>query len=147
MLDLVAKFLTVLGVGVLEIFAAVPAGFVLALDPAVVFAASTSGGVIGVVAMVFVGGRVRGWLLKVRGKGGDGKGPVRARRIWERYGVVGFGLFGPLLLGAPLCAALGMALGGRGSRVAVWTSVGVALWCAILTGAIALGILSAGSIF
>ncbi len=146
-MDLVIKTLTVFGLGILEIFAAVPAGFLLALDPLIIFSASCLGGIAGVVWVAFVGGRIRRWLLRIRGGEGKSKGPGRARRIWERYGVVGFGLAGPILFGAPLCAALGIALGGDGKRVSLWVSLGVIMWSAILTAGMALGIFSAALLF
>ena len=141
MLDLIIKVLTVFGLGILEIFAAVPVGFLLSLDPWLIFLCSSFGGIAGVLGVAFVGGRIRQWLLRLRGGEGKSKGPGRARRIWEKYGIVGFGLVGPILLGAPLSAAMGVALGGRGEKVALWTSLGVVAWSALLTVAIALGIL------
>lgn len=62
-------------------------------------------------------------------------------RIWDRYGVAGFGLLAPLLIGAPLGTALGIAMGIQGSRLFFWMSLGIII-CAIgLTIAIEFGLM------
>ena len=62
------------------------------------------------------------------------------RRIWERYGVIGWGLIGPLVLGAPLSAALGVGLGAPRGRLIFWLAAGVMLWTTVLTLAAVLGV-------
>jgi hypothetical protein len=49
-------------------------------------------------------------------------------------------LLAPLLTGAPLGTALGMALGAPTGRLLLWMSLGIAAWSALLTVAGALGL-------
>jgi hypothetical protein len=61
------------------------------------------------------------------------------RRLWDRYGVIGWGLLAPLLLGAPLAAAIGVALGAARGRLVLWLGAGVVVWTTALTVAAVLG--------
>ena len=61
------------------------------------------------------------------------------RRLWDRYGVIGWGLVAPLLLGAPLAAAIGVALGAARRRLVFWLGVGAVVWTTVLTVAVTLG--------
>lgn len=56
----------------------------------------------------------------------------RARRVFERYGVVGFGLVGPALFGTWGSSLLGAALGIPRGRLIRWLMAGVTLWCTVL---------------
>ena len=127
------------GIALVELWAAVPTGVAMGLPAPLVWALTVSGSLVGVLLVVMAGERVRGWLLArfARGRAPEGG---RLRRVWERYGVVGWGLLAPLVLGAPLAAALGVALGASRNRLLVWLSAGVVLWTSVLTVAVAFGV-------
>ena len=137
--------MTVLALGAIEIWAAVPVGIALGLPPPLVLALSVAGAMAGVATIVALGGRVRAWRVVRRGAARDGASeggrPGRARRIWDRWGVIGLGLLGPLLLGAPISAAVGAALGASPRRLVAWLGLGVLLWCVVLTVAIVIGVM------
>jgi hypothetical protein len=137
--DFLLKVLTVLGLGVVELWTAIPAGLALDLHPLLTGVVSAAGAILGVLIILVLGERMRGWLLRRRG-GGEKTQHGRIYRIWVRYGVAGLGLLAPLLTGAPLGAALGMALGAPTGRLLLWMSVGIAAWSALLTVAGALGL-------
>jgi len=134
-----AKLLTVLGLGALELWVAIPVGMAFRLHPVAVALAAGVGAILGAAAVVLLGGRVRAWLLGRRApKEGEAQRGL-IYRIWQRYGVMGLGLLAPLLTGAPLGAALGVALGAPPRRLLVWVSAGVVLWSVALTLAATLG--------
>ncbi|MQS35915.1 hypothetical protein [Streptomyces katsurahamanus] len=56
----------------------------------------------------------------------------RARRVFERYGVVGFGIVAPALFGTWGSSLLGAALGIPRWRLIRWLMAGVTLWCTVL---------------
>ncbi|MFD6986202.1 hypothetical protein ACFWAX_36815, partial [Streptomyces sp. NPDC059956] len=56
----------------------------------------------------------------------------RARRVFERYGVVGFGIVGPALFGTWGSSLLGAALGIPRWRLIRWLMAGVTRWCTVL---------------
>ena len=103
----------------LEIWAAVPAGLAMGLPASLVGQPRCAAACASVVLIVLVGDRVRGWLVRRFGHGATDRGG-RMRRVWDRYGVIGWGLLAPLLLGAPLAAALGVALGAVAGTACSW---------------------------
>jgi hypothetical protein len=137
-MDTVLQLLGVAAVAVVELWAAVPAGIALGLPTPLVWAATLAGALIGITIVVVAGDRLRTWLVDRFGHGGAREGG-RLRRVWDRYGVIGWGLLAPLLLGAPLAAAIGVALGAGRRRLVFWLGAGAALWTTVLTVAVALG--------
>jgi hypothetical protein len=130
--DTVLEFLSVAGIAIVELWAAVPAGVAMGLPAPLVWAATLCGAWIGIAVVVLAGDRLRTWLVARFGHGGAPPGG-RLRRIWDRYGVIGWGLLAPLLLGAPLAAAVGVALGAARGRLVFWLGIGVAVWTTVLT--------------
>ncbi len=138
-MELVMKLLTVLGLSTIELWAAIPAGLALQLHPMTVGITAAIGAMLGALAVVLLGERVRTWLVR-RHSSKEEKGQHGLiYRIWHRYGVIGLGLLAPLLTGAPLGAALGLTLGVPAGRLLLWISLGIMLWSTVLTLAGALG--------
>jgi hypothetical protein len=133
-----AQVLSVVGIALVELWAAVPAGIAMGLPAPLVWAATVCGALLGITVVVVAGDRLRTWLVDRLGHGGAREGG-RLRRVWDRYGVVGWGLLAPLLLGAPLAAAIGVALGAARGRLVVWLGVGAVVWTTVLTFAVVLG--------
>ena len=129
----VLRLLTIIALGAVELWAAIPAGLALKASPVVVGVAAAVGAMLGVLVVVVLGEHVRHWLPgRHRGDRATGShGLIRA--IWDRYGVIGLGLFAPIVTGAPLGAALGLALGSPAGRLLFWMFTGIAVWSAILT--------------
>ncbi len=133
-MELATKLLTVIGLGTFELWAAIPVGFALQLHPVLVGVMAALGAGLGVFVVIFLGGRLRGWLLRHHDSKIHEKGrPGLIDRIWQRYGVIGLGLLAPLLTGAPIGAAVGLALGIPASRLFLWLSLGVVLSSTVLT--------------
>ncbi len=132
------QLLSVAAIAVVELWAAVPAGIAMGLPAPLVWAATLCGASLGVVIIVLAGDRLRSWLIVRFGHGGPRPGG-RLRRLWDRYGVIGWGLLAPLLLGAPLAAAVGVALGAARGRLVLWLGLGVVVWTSVLTIVIVVG--------
>lgn len=127
------KILAVFGLGILELWVAVPTGFVMGLNPVVIGAASALGATVGVVIIVLLGERIRAWFVRrydIEGKK-DRQGITQ--RIWRRYGAIGLGLLAPLITGAPLGAVVGLTLGVPAKHLLLWIITGVIIWSALLT--------------
>ena len=134
------KILAVFGLGILELWVAVPTGFVMGLNPVVIGAASALGATVGVVIIVLLGERIRAWFVRrydIEGKK-DRQGITQ--RIWRRYGAIGLGLLAPLITGAPLGAVVGLALGVPVKHLLLWIIIGVIIWSALLALLGALGL-------
>ncbi|NBJ15224.1 MAG: small multi-drug export protein [Dehalobacter sp. 4CP] len=136
-MEVLIKFITIMGLGIIELWAAIPAGTALKLHPLLNGIASAFGAIIGAVVVIFFGDRLRQWLLKKRVKKEKSKG--RIYRIWEKYGVIGLGMLSPLLTGAPLGAAIGISLGASPKRLTIWMSIGIVIWTVLLTTISTLG--------
>lgn len=132
-MELVASILTVFTLGVVELWAAIPAGLALQLHPLAVSMAAAAGAMLGVFLVALPGARARRWLLQRHGKGHGGDRRAGIDRVWTRYGVAGLGLVAPLLVGAPLGTALGVALGAPTGKLMLWMGLGIVLWSALLT--------------
>ena len=140
------SLLAVLGLGAVELWAAVPAGLALRLHPVAIGCTAALGAVLGILAMGLMGERVRRWLLRWRGLERSGARQGRITRLWMRYGVIGLGLAAPLLVGAPLGTAVGMSLGAPTGRLLFWMSLGAVLCTVVLTVAGTLGVMGIESL-
>jgi len=85
------KLLTVLGLGAVKLWAAIPAGLALRPHPLGVGIAAAIGAILGVLVVLMLGEQVRTRLLRWHERGED-RQRGRIYRIWTRYGLVGLGL-------------------------------------------------------
>ncbi|HET6475641.1 MAG TPA: small multi-drug export protein [Thermoleophilia bacterium] len=132
------QLLSVAAIAIVELWAAIPAGIAMGLPAPLVWTATVCGALTGIAVVVFAGDRLRTWLVARFGHGGARPGG-RLRHLWDRYGVIGWGLLAPLLLGAPLAAAIGVALGAARGRLVFWLGVGAVAWTTVLTVVALLG--------
>lgn len=133
------KLLTIFALGVAELWAAAPAGVVMRLDPVMVCLVAALGAVSGGTVVILLGERVKAWLERKRKREKLEKRRGLLFRVWQRYGVIGWGLLAPLLVGSPLGAAFGLVLGAPPRRLLIWLSVGSLLWSAVFSAVSALG--------
>jgi len=136
---LLPKLATIFVLGVAELWAAAPAGAVMGIDPLLVCAVAAAGAVSGGTVVILLGEKVKAWLRKRR----KGEKLEERRgllfRVWTRYGVIGWGLLAPLLVGSPLGAAFGLLLGAPPRRLLAWLAAGSVLWSAVFSLLAALG--------
>jgi hypothetical protein len=133
------KLLTLFALGVAELWAAAPAGALMRLDPVLVCAVAALGAVAGGAAVVLLGERVKSWLERRRKRERMETRRGLLFKLWLRYGVIGWGLMAPLLVGSPLGAALGLVLGAPPRRLLPWLCAGSVLWSAVFSLLTALG--------
>ncbi len=132
-MEIFFKITTVIGLGIIELWAAIPAGLAIGLNPLLTGIASALGSVVAAVLVAFLGDRIRNWLIKRRSGKKTGKENSRIYRVWNKYGIIGLGLLAPLLTGAPLGAAIGISLGASPARLIIWMVIGIIVWTIILT--------------
>jgi hypothetical protein len=123
-----AGFLTALGLGFLYFVAAIPAG-VAAGSPVVLAAlASWIGYSLGGSVILIAGAPLRDWItrkLKVNPTPDPSK---LIWRIWERFGLWGLGLIGPVTLGPQATALICLSLGESPRRIQIAISLGGIPW-------------------
>ncbi len=109
------------------------------MNPWIIGLASSLGAICSAFIVIVVGENIRNRLLKTVDKPESSRGKL-LRKIWENYGIIGLGLLSPLLFGAPVGAAIGVALGAPRKRLFLWMTVGIVLWTIILVVAVIQGI-------
>ena len=129
--------LIIFGLAVLELWVAIPAGFALSIDPLMIILLSSSGNIVGVLIILFIGenfrDRILNWSL------GEKMKNSHAFQIWNKYGLIGLGLSSPLLFGAWLGTAIGIVLEAPNGRLMLWLIIGIVLWSISLTTAMYYG--------
>jgi hypothetical protein len=108
-MEVILKILFVIGLGIIELWAAIPAGLALNVHPIITGLASGLGSILGAFLVIMIGDRFRNWLLSKKATAKKEKGLIY--KIWDKYGVIGLGLLSPLITGALFGAAIGVSLG------------------------------------
>jgi hypothetical protein len=136
------SILIVFGASVVELWLAIPLGLVMKVNPIIIASISSLGAILAAFLVIVLGENLRSRFLKWHY--GDEKALKKSRLyyIWNRYGVIGLGLLSPLLFGAPLGAAVGIALGAEKNGLILWMSVGIVLWSVGLTLAGMMGLIA-----
>lgn len=114
-------------------------GVVAGIDLVVAIPVAIVGNAIALAVVVWVIGAARSGLTRGRAKEADPK-RQRMRRVFDRYGVPGVSLLGPLLLPSHVTAAAMVGFGAPRRRVFVWGVVSVGLWALVLGVLVHLGV-------
>ena len=130
---MIVKILTVAGLATFEIYAAIPAGFVLGLSPWTIFFSSVIGGLIGVFVTAFLGNKIRALIFKNKIVEKKKNNHPIANKIWNKYGIIGLGCLGTMAVGAPISIAVGVGLNAQLSKLITWCCIGVVTRCIIFT--------------
>jgi membrane protein YqaA with SNARE-associated domain len=122
------RILAVFGLGMTGLWHGIPAGFALRLHPAIIGVTAGAGSFVAMLIVLFLGDKLRDRLLRRRKPDGEAPRERIIDKVWRRYGVVGLGLLGPGITGAPLGAALGLSLRVPARRLLFWLALGIVLW-------------------
>lgn len=122
-----------------EIALVIPLGIVWGLSPFWVMILAFVGNMITVLALILGFDKFQRWYIKrqeAKGKKPN-KRSERAKRIWNKYGLPGVAMLGPILIGTHIAAFIGMTLGATKKNTTVWLTISIAAWT------LAFGILAA----
>ena len=86
-----------------------------------------------------MGIREPSWVNR-RLKKGKSKKEERVLKLFDRYGLIGLGIFGTLIIGPPMTMILGLALVQKQKHFLYWTMTGIVVWSLVLTILGSLGI-------
>lgn len=132
-LSMLLKILTVAGLATFEIYAAIPAGFAFGLSPWTIFFASVTGGLVGVFVSAFLGDKIRSFFRKSKPvENKPNKHPV-IFKLWNKYGIIGLGFLGTMLVGAPITIGIGVGLNANLNKLITWACIGVITRCVVFT--------------
>lgn len=124
----------------LEVLVVVPPAIGLGLNPLLVCVIAFLGNILPIYLIVSMHERLTAWWTSRRTDKGNTKRGERARRVLDRYGIVGLAVVAPVFTGVHLAAVIALMLGIPRRAVAVWMTAGVALWTIGLTIATTLGL-------
>ncbi|MFD2654642.1 small multi-drug export protein [Gracilibacillus thailandensis] len=119
-----------------EIAFVIPLGILSGLNPILVIFVAFIGNMTTIIALIIGYDKFKGWLAK-RSKKKESTRQARAHTLWDRYGLPGMVLLGPILIGSHIAAFIGMTLGATKRSTFVWSSFSIGAW------SLAIGILTA----
>ena len=136
---------------VVEVLVVVPIAIGLGLDPAATGVVAFAGNAGSVYALVYGHRRLSGWWSRRRNPDADGADTggtraetsdryARARRLWDRYGLVGLAFGGPILTGVHVAALVALLSGTDRGAIAGWMTLGIAAWTVVLVLSSSFGI-------
>jgi len=117
-------------------------GVVAGVNPFVAIPVAIVGNAIALALVVWVIGAARSGITRGRTVETTPK-RQRMRQVFDRYGVPGVSLLGPLLLPSHVTAAAMVGLGAPRARVFTWGVVAVAAWALVLGVVVHLGVSAA----
>ncbi|MCO7121859.1 small multi-drug export protein [Ihubacter massiliensis] len=157
-MHLLFKTITVTGIAVLELWAAIPAGFVFGLPPIIIAIVTIIGGILSSLLVVTIGGHVKNYIqnrraakyqqlstseqieMQQRESKKKHRQHSKIYQVWDKYGIIGLGLLAPVLTGALIGSTIAVSLGVPKQRIILWVSLGVIMWTVLLVTLAALGI-------
>lgn len=103
-------------------------GVLAGLNPVVAIAAAIVGNVIAMLIFVFAAHRVRSGV--VNGKTPEAESPRRQKvRAWfDKYGVAGVSLVGPVILPSQFTSAAMVSFGASKNAVILWQVIAITIW-------------------
>ncbi|QMT18650.1 small multi-drug export protein [Planococcus maritimus] len=122
-----------------EIALVIPLGIVWGLSPAWVMITAFAGNMLTVMLLIVGFDKFRIWYDKRQQEKGKepSKKNDRAVRVWNKYGLPGLSLLGPILIGTHIAAFIGMTLGATKRNTTIWMIISIGVWT------LAFGILTA----
>jgi hypothetical protein len=127
-----------------EAIAVVPAGILFGLDPVLTVVFASAGNIITIALFAYGGNAIRSWIIRGRvAKGKTSESPklVKAQQAFDKYGIYGMAVLGPILIGTQFAAAASVAAGVKPLKVTSLISASMVIWAvAIAWIVVSLGI-------
>ena len=115
-----------------EIAIVVPLGILRGHSPILIMLVGFIGNMVTVILLIVMFERVKEYFAKKSKKEKkEGGRQQRAKRIWNKYGLPGLALLGPILIGTHIAAFIGMSLGAKKTWTLLWLTISIGLWTLI----------------
>lgn len=125
----------------IEGYFAVPLGIAIGFSPVLTIMAAIVGNWISVMVFIYAGDGIRGWFKKrkksQKSEERENKRLERGKKMFDKYGVPGVSLLGPLVVGDHIAALVCLASGATRKSVVIWQTVAIVVW-AVGMGVLAL---------
>lgn len=136
-------FLVFLGAAIpwLEIALVIPLGILRGLSPFWVMTLAFIGNMLTVLILIIAFQKVKEWMESRKQREGksESKRAERGKRIWNKYGMPGLALLGPILIGTHIAAFIGLLFGASKVNTTIWMTISIALWTLIFGIATGMG--------
>ncbi len=122
----------------MEAIAVVPAGIVVGLDPVATLIAAVIGNAITIVLFAYFASTIRERLISKRvkqGKPAELPKLEKALKAFDKYGVYGLAVLGPILIGTQFAAAAAVIAGVKPIRASVLIITSLTLWAVAIAAA------------
>ena len=119
----------------MEAIAVVPSGIVIGLDPTAVVLAAILGNATTIFLFAYLSSRIRQVMSNRRiAKDKSPESPkfTKAKDAFDKYGIFGMALLGPILIGTQFAAAASVAAGVRPIRAATIITLSMTLWAILI---------------
>jgi hypothetical protein len=114
-----------------EAIAVIPSGIIFGLDPVLTVIAAVLGNGLTIFVFAYAGSQIRQWLIRrreQRGKTGESARFAKAQAAFDKYGIFGMAILGPILIGTQFSAAISVAAGVKPLKAGIIITAGMALW-------------------
>ena len=135
----------------LEAIVVIPVGIAAGLPPVAVVMAGATGNLMTIAVAAFAGERVRNWRRGRRGgedaqraQPPEGRRSRWLRRVFDRWGLAGLTVLGPLGLGTQIAVVAAVSYGYSAKKSFTWIAAGTVLWCIAVAILASLGFRIAG---
>lgn len=117
-----------------EIAAVIPLSIVAGLNPILVGLLAFLGNLSTVYLLVIFFDKFREWRSRKKGEDqSKSKRQARAVAIWNKYGLPGLSLLGPLLIGSHIAVFIGLLFGAKKQMTLLWMTISLILWTIVIT--------------
>lgn len=120
----------------LEGYVAASVGIIIGFPAIPTIIAACFGNWVSVMAIIVLHGKLSRRRKAKQSDGPSGKRMERARKLFNKYGVPGVALIGPLVFGHHIGAFISLVSGSSKRYVTLWMTVGILVWT-IAAGALA----------
>ena len=114
-----------------EAIGVVPGGILVGLNPTLTVIAAAAGNLITIAVFAYGGAKIRSWVIarrEAKGKHPKSDRWAKAQVAFEKYGIYGMAILGPLIIGTQFAAAASVAAGVRPAKVTLLVSIAMVLW-------------------
>ena len=117
-----------------EAIGVVPGGIIFGLDPVLTVIAAAAGNLITIAVFAYGGAGIRRWVLarrEAKGKAPRSDRWVKAENSFDKYGIWGMAVLGPIIIGTQFAAAVSVAAGVKPLRVTIIIAISMLIWATI----------------
>lgn len=119
-----------------EVVVVIPVAVVAGLHAFPVALLALLGNIATVLLVILMVDKIQSWLQRRKEAKGEPHPSLRqgrAKRIWNRYGLPGLAILGPLIVGSHLTVLMGLSFGGTKKQMTAWILASLTLWTLIVT--------------